>query len=490
MRNHRRLAIVAPVIALVMTGAAPTVEAGGAVGLHVSGSGFGVSVGFGDWGIYTSAWSDPYWSIDFNASLAGYGRWVWVSGLGRVWRPWVAASWRPYTYGRWVNTSCGLTWVSYEPWGYIPHHYGSWAYSSFGWVWQPGYSYSCANVVWVGGGGYVGWYARPPWGWSHASHGFRHGYHHGYRDGYGNGYRDGWHDARYGTYVSWHDFGTDNVSRHAVSHRTASRSRLESLGTAPTSAEIRRRGGVSLAEARLSRRTATVDGREITLARPEGVARSIERHAADTAGRALSDEALERRQPLVRRSQDRAPASAGSSRPGGVSRKIPQLSAARAEDASLSRLRDSAGASRSSTGERSSPSVSSRKWAGSRSSQSTSRRESQHIDDRQTRPGARTDSRRPASKRAQSAPSVQTRSRPSVAQRKVADRSRQAAGPQLRRQEAQKQRSAATRGKPPTRQKANASQRPEPRARRSAAARKQQDSAEQQSGQASRQRRR
>lgn len=320
MRNHRRYVMLAPALAMVVIFAAPTVDAGGGVGLHIGSGGFGVSVGFGDWGVYTRSWSDPYWSIDFNATLAGYGQWVWVEGLGRVWRPWVASSWRPYTYGRWVSTSYGLTWVAYEPWGYVPHHYGSWAHSSFGWVWVPGYSYSCANVMWVGSGGYVGWYARPPWGWSHAQRGFRHGYRHGFNDGYHNGYNNGWHDARYATYVGWNDFGADNVARHTVTHRIASQNRIEARTMAPTRDEIRRRGGAALAETQLSRRTVTVDGREVTIARPEGVARSIERNAAETVTGTLSEEALERRQPLVRPRTTRATAAASSSRPAGVSR--------------------------------------------------------------------------------------------------------------------------------------------------------------------------
>ncbi|MBD3852357.1 MAG: hypothetical protein IFK93_13710, partial [Acidobacteria bacterium] len=259
MRNHRRNLMFALIVALVVTLSAPMVEAGG-VSMHLGSGGFGVSVGFGDWGIYTRSWSDPFWSIDFNATLAGYGQWVRVSGLGRVWRPWVSASWRPYTHGRWVSTSFGMTWVAYEPWGYVPHHYGSWAYASFGWVWVPGYTYSCANVVWVGAGGHVGWYARPPLGWSHAQHGFRHGYRHGVRDGYHNGYNDGWHDARYATYVDWRHFGSDNVSRHAVTHNIASQNHIEARAKAPSRDEIRQRGGAAITETQLSRRSVRVDG--------------------------------------------------------------------------------------------------------------------------------------------------------------------------------------------------------------------------------------
>ncbi len=300
MKRSRQLAIFLPALAVVLMTAPQPVEAGGSFGVHVGGSGFGVSVGFGDWGVYTSSWSDPYWSLNFDAALAGYGEWVWVGGLGRVWRPWVSTRWRPYTYGRWVRTGVGWTWVAYEPWGYVPHHYGSWAYSRLGWVWRPGYAYAGANVVWVRAGAYVGWYARPPYGWSHAAHGYRHGHHGGYRNGYDHGYDNGWQDARYATFVGWRDLGNENIAHHTVTHTMATRSRVVGHASAPTPDEVRRHGGRPVAETRLSRRTVSMGGREITIARPEGVARSIERHAADAVGEALAPAAIERRQPLVR----------------------------------------------------------------------------------------------------------------------------------------------------------------------------------------------
>jgi hypothetical protein len=309
MKIHRRYAMLIPTMAVVLCLATPPANAGGSFGIHLGNGGFGVSVGFGDWGVYTRSWSDPYWSLDFNSALAGYGEWVWVNGLGRVWRPWVSVGWRPYTYGRWVATGVNWTWVAYEPWGYIPHHYGSWAYCSFGWVWQPGYSYYHANVVWTRSGSYVGWYARPPHGWSHAAHGFRHGYRHGYRDGYS----DGWHDARYGNYVDWRHFGSENVSHHTVTHTMATRDRFEDNATQPSAAEVRRRGGVTIAQTQLSRRTVRLGDREVTIARPEGVAASIERNAADAVAGALAPVALERRQPLVR-SRSSSPTRASTTR--------------------------------------------------------------------------------------------------------------------------------------------------------------------------------
>jgi len=343
MKIHPRLTTLAPAIALVLCFAAPPADAGGSFGMHIGSAGFGVSVGFGDWSVYTRSWSDPYWSLDFNAVLTGYGEWVWVNGLGRVWRPWVTVGWRPYTFGRWVGTGVNWTWVAYEPWGYVPHHYGSWAYCSFGWVWQPGYSYSHANVVWTRSGSHVGWYARPPHGWSHAAHGFRHGYRHGYRDGYS----DGWHDARYGTYVDWRHFGSDNVSHHAVTHTMATPGRLVNHTAPPSAAEVRQRGGASVVQAQLSRRTVRMGDREVTIARPEGVAQSIERNAAEAAAGALSPAALERRQPLIRSRNAGTTAAASASRGVPSNRQQAQNHEARPRNPSLSSSRSGSSASTS-----------------------------------------------------------------------------------------------------------------------------------------------
>src|ERR1051325_401457 len=96
--------------------------------------------------------------------LGQHGNWIYVSSYGWVWRPTVAASWRPYYYGEWMYGRGGcLTWVSYEPWGWVPYHYGRWAYDPFyGWVWLPGTGYAPAWVYWMYGPGYVGW---APAGW-------------------------------------------------------------------------------------------------------------------------------------------------------------------------------------------------------------------------------------------------------------------------------------------------------------------------------------
>lgn len=247
---------------------------------------FGISVSSNDWGVYRDSWHDSHWQLDFHSALDGHGEWVRLHGLGQVWRPWVAADWQPYTHGRWVHSRYGWTWVSYEPWGYVPHHYGEWALSSAGWVWVPGYVYRPANVIWVSRGSYVGWYPRGPRGWSHAGHAYRNGRRHGYRDGYW----EGWHDARHATWVEWRHFGAENLSRHALGSQAIYRSRNRApkiLGKAPTTVEIRRRGA-TVRQVEMEHRRSTVNGRQVTVARPRGMSDTVARNAGRTAKRALS----------------------------------------------------------------------------------------------------------------------------------------------------------------------------------------------------------
>jgi hypothetical protein len=99
---------------------------------------------------------------DYDYDGAGFednGSWVFVSSLGqRCWRPRVTADWRPYSQGFWRWTPGGLTWVSYEPWGWLPYHYGSWNFdNAVGWCWLPGTAYSPAWVYWNYTPTHVGW---------------------------------------------------------------------------------------------------------------------------------------------------------------------------------------------------------------------------------------------------------------------------------------------------------------------------------------------
>jgi hypothetical protein len=100
----------------------------------------------------------------FKASLSPHGGWHDSANLGRVWRPRVEiAGWHPYTYGHWVYTDVGWTWVPNYEWGAIPYHYGTWALEpELGWVWVPGYVWAPAWVVFRRGPSYVGWAPVPP----------------------------------------------------------------------------------------------------------------------------------------------------------------------------------------------------------------------------------------------------------------------------------------------------------------------------------------
>jgi hypothetical protein len=99
----------------------------------------------------------------FHASLQPYGDWVVVGSYGRVWRPRVAAGWRPYYHGRWEWTNEGWLWVSEEPWGWAAYHYGRWAYDPYyGWVWVPGYEWAPAWVSWRVSGDVIGWAPLAP----------------------------------------------------------------------------------------------------------------------------------------------------------------------------------------------------------------------------------------------------------------------------------------------------------------------------------------
>lgn len=285
MNARQRHTIVILIVVLVsLTLLAAPARGADWFGVGVGSHGFSLSFGSTDWAVWGGSWQNPGWSVDYHVALAGYGEWLWVDGLGQCWQPWVPTDWRPFTHGRWVWTSLGWTWVSYEPWGYFPHHFGHWAMAPVGWVWMPGTSYHPANVVWVSGGPWVGWYPRPPFGWHH-DHG-----HHGHHDAYWAG----WNDARYATFVGWHDLGSDDLGRHAVGAsvvRDNGRHAVPREGvTAPTRRELGERG-VAVPEMSLERRTARVAGREVMLARPREAADSVERNAGRTVERILAPQA-------------------------------------------------------------------------------------------------------------------------------------------------------------------------------------------------------
>ena len=130
--------------------APPPPEGGGGVDVSVDLAAPGASVSF----------------ETFRDNLSPYGDWVTLGAYGTVWRPRVAAGWRPYYYGHWTWTDEGWLWVSDEPWGWGPYHYGRWGWdASYGWFWVPGYQWAPAWVTWRYSADVVGWAPLGP-GWS------------------------------------------------------------------------------------------------------------------------------------------------------------------------------------------------------------------------------------------------------------------------------------------------------------------------------------
>ena len=102
----------------------------------------------------------------FYTKLEPYGVWRETSNYGYVWQPREAEqsrNWRPYTYGRWVYTNAGWTWMSEEPFGWAAYHYGRWTrLRNIGWIWVPGDEWAAAWVSWRTSNDYIGWAPLPP----------------------------------------------------------------------------------------------------------------------------------------------------------------------------------------------------------------------------------------------------------------------------------------------------------------------------------------
>ncbi len=116
---------------------------------------------------YPPPTSETYseYSLDyFYDYLAEYGYWLYQPPYGYVWIPEVnLVRWRPYSYGYWVWTDFGWTWISRFDWGWATFHYGRWGWSpDIGWFWVPGDIWAPAWVVWRYSRYYIGWAPLPP----------------------------------------------------------------------------------------------------------------------------------------------------------------------------------------------------------------------------------------------------------------------------------------------------------------------------------------
>ncbi|MCL1908562.1 MAG: FecR domain-containing protein [Holophagaceae bacterium] len=130
---------------------------------------------------FTSSESSQYvpQEIRYYAdTLDGHGEWVRIVDVGWCWRPILSvAGWRPYWRGHWGAYRGGMTWVSYDPFGYVTHHHGRWGWSStYGWYWIPGVYFGPAWVAWNMVDSFFGWaplgyYNRPVyWGYNGIYH--------------------------------------------------------------------------------------------------------------------------------------------------------------------------------------------------------------------------------------------------------------------------------------------------------------------------------
>ncbi|UCH66605.1 MAG: hypothetical protein JSW63_05615 [Ignavibacterium sp.] len=101
----------------------------------------------------------------FYNGLHPHGTWIEIDHGVVVWRPTIMRrDWSPYREGRWIWTTDGWYWHSYEPFGYITYHYGRWYYDDYyGWLWVPGYEYAPAWVEWRYGDDYIGWAPLHPY---------------------------------------------------------------------------------------------------------------------------------------------------------------------------------------------------------------------------------------------------------------------------------------------------------------------------------------
>jgi hypothetical protein len=88
-----------------------------------------------NWGLIGPTETNAHHMVSnyFYTGLNPYGSWIEVDYGVVVWRPIIMRrDWSPYREGRWIWTSDGWYWHSYEPFGYITYHYGRWYYDDYG----------------------------------------------------------------------------------------------------------------------------------------------------------------------------------------------------------------------------------------------------------------------------------------------------------------------------------------------------------------------
>ena len=155
----------------------------------------------------------------FYDSLAPYGSWLNVAGLGLCWQPTAYVrdhDWRPYgDRGRWLYSDSGWYWQSDYSWGWAPFHYGRWLQDEHrGWVWRPDRTWGSAWVSWRHADGYAGWAPLPPGAEFVSGAGFRY-----HNQAVGAGFDFGL-EARSYTFVPVERLSDSNPIRYGVTQTT------------------------------------------------------------------------------------------------------------------------------------------------------------------------------------------------------------------------------------------------------------------------------
>ncbi len=148
----------------------------------------------------------------FYYSLAPYGQWVEIDYGFYAWKPAKAKrNWAPYKIGRWVWTSYGWYWDSYEPFGWATYHYGRWYFDNYyGWLWIPDYEWAPAWVEWRYDDHYIGWAPLTPYASFNKRFGIRFSFN--------------WISPyNYYHFVRYNHFTTYNINNYYVSHNDKSR---------------------------------------------------------------------------------------------------------------------------------------------------------------------------------------------------------------------------------------------------------------------------
>ena len=113
----------------------------------------------------------------YDLEEAGTWEKVYYEGdYHEFWRPTaVAASWQPFTVGRWTDYYGDQVWVPDESFGYVTHHYGNWVIVNGRWYWAPpapvvqvaagpviGFGWYPGRVAWISTEADVGWVPLAP----------------------------------------------------------------------------------------------------------------------------------------------------------------------------------------------------------------------------------------------------------------------------------------------------------------------------------------